>query len=164
MQSSKKPNKKHNKNNNITLIALLVSTICVLPAGCGRSKFQTLGKSATQEQNSEAIAGPDSPETPKAPTLGLLTVAAGEGRLEDVRKLLRQGANIDENIGTNTDQITPLLAALAAGEKRVAEFLIRNGARLDARFKKHDVRSFLFLNSETDLQSLVDALSQPQSE
>ncbi len=65
-----------------------------------------------------------------APPVGSLTVAAFEGDVRLVSELLQKGAYIDENIGDETNQITPLMAAIANKQDEVAKLLVEKGATL----------------------------------
>jgi ankyrin repeat protein len=83
--------------------------------------FLFLGGCSKTVVNAEKIA-------PKTPQSGELTVAAYEGDIEKVRSLLAAGAYINENIGTDENQVTPLIAALSNKQTIMAEFLLERGA------------------------------------
>ncbi len=108
------------KASNIGLIPLSV----IILSACSKTVFK-VDKSATPTETDTAAIGT---ATKQAPALGELTVAAFEGDLEKVRTLLSAGAYINENIGTEADQVTPLIAAIANKQNNVADFLVDRGA------------------------------------
>src|SRR6056297_193507 len=59
-----------------------------------------------------------------------LMAAAGEGRLAAVRRLVEDGAAVDER---NANGGTALMYAVAADERETATFLLANGADANAR-------------------------------
>jgi hypothetical protein len=84
--------------------------------------------------NPEQKLGETIPVKPKPP-VGLMTLAASSGDIVLVRKLVKAGADLDENIGDLQNKITPLLAALAHGHEDVALYLLEAGASPNSFFQ-----------------------------
>ncbi len=73
-----------------------------------------------------------------APHQGDLSHAVVTGSEPDVAALLAKGSDINENIGTPEQPITPLMLALAYGESpndKMAAYLLDQGANPDVVFK-----------------------------
>ena len=73
-----------------------------------------------------------------APKLGELSLAVTRGNLEEVQRLVSAGVDINENIGTPSQPITPLMLALYyAGRpnETIASYLLDQGADPDVQFK-----------------------------
>jgi len=80
--------------------------------------------------------------------------AAGNGNLEEVRKLLGRGA--DPN-ATREDGTTPLHLAASAGKRRVVVYLLLSGARADARDKEgRSARDLAQANGHERIVELID--------
>lgn len=84
--------------------------------------------------NPEQQLGETVPVKPKPP-VGMITLAASSGDIVLVRKLVKAGADLDENIGDLQNKITPLLAALAHGHEDVALYLLESGASPNSFFQ-----------------------------
>lgn len=56
----------------------------------------------------------------------ILTIAAGQGQVETVRRLIKRGANV--NCNNHDSAMTPLQAAVRFGSKVIVELLLENGA------------------------------------
>lgn len=65
---------------------------------------------------------------------GELLKAALRGNLELAEDLVSRGANVNENVGANGDDLNPLLAAIAKGHDDVALFLLEKGASTHASY------------------------------
>ena len=68
--------------------------------------------------------------------------AAAVGDENRAKELIRTGADINENVGTPDEALTPLLAATIAGHPAIATLLLKNGAALEPCFRGHD--AFVF--------------------
>ncbi len=64
--------------------------------------------------------------------------------LERVKLLLNAGADINENIGSETDEITPLIAAVILRREQIASHLIEKGAQLHPMYKGYQANDFAF--------------------
>ena len=72
-------------------------------------------------------ASPDGPASDR-PELGRLTAAVIAGDIARVDRLLELGADMNENLGTPTEAITPILVAISAGNPVMAHSLALRGA------------------------------------
>ena len=70
----------------------------------------------------------------KKPSKGDLVRAVIRGDEQDVRKLLALGADVNENVGKDDAPITPLFAAMAMDEEKIARILISHGADLQREY------------------------------
>lgn len=74
-------------------------------------------------------ANPVSPKTgADKPVVGELTKAVIQNDASRVSRLIEMGADVNENIGSQPNRITPLLAAVAMGNQTLANALIMRGA------------------------------------
>ncbi len=105
--------------------------------------------------------GPGSgPGTPQGPvTKGELTRAAAVGNLDQVKQLVARGADVNEDTGTEGNQVTPLLAAIAQEHPAVAEYLLTVGANASVSFQGHSPHDFV-LHVQGDDNSLYRQLIQ----
>ncbi len=78
----------------------------------------------------------------QTPTSGLLSAAVAANDLPRVRDLVAAGADVNENIGTEGEQITPIMISTARGYREIALFLVHEGARTTDSFKEYDARDF----------------------
>ncbi len=93
------------------------------------------------------------------PHAGELTKAVVRNDLELVRKLIRVGADIDENTSDDTEhRITPLMAAVVMGHSEIAFELLRNGAESYSRYDGFSSRDFALYNQENLQRTVRDAL------
>ena len=81
---------------------------------------------------------------PEAPKKGSLFRAIVRDNFAEVINLTDAGADINENIGSPTDEITPLLAAVAFGNERITNLLIERGAAAHSAFQKYTAKDFAF--------------------
>ena len=111
-----------------------------------------------------ACSKSSSPEglNPGVPKKGELTKAASQGDLQLVEKLLSRGADLNENIGDGTDQITPLLAAIAQERTDVAKQLLMKGAKSYHSYKGYSAPDFVLhrQGDETDFYRLLLSTQQ----
>lgn len=70
----------------------------------------------------------------KKPGKRKLVRAVIRGDEQDVRKLLALGADVNENVGKDDAPITPLLAAMAMDEEKIARILIAHSADLQREY------------------------------
>ena len=100
----------------------------------GSSTLDPTKKKLPKFTNPEQKLGETIPVKPKPP-VGLISLAASSGDIVLVRKLVKAGADLDENIGDSQNKITPLLAALAHGHEDVALYLLEVGASPNSFFQ-----------------------------
>ena len=72
------------------------------------------------------------------PVLGELTKAVIQDDSSRVSRLLEMGADVNENIGTEANRITPLLSAIVLGNETLASALILRGASPLSTFEGYD--------------------------
>jgi hypothetical protein len=92
------------------------------------------------------------------PAQGELVKAAISGDEARVRKLLTAGADVNENFGGTQDApITPLFAAMASDNDRIARILITNSHNLDLKrtFLGHDALELASRWSQPQVKSLI---------
>ncbi|MBI1860337.1 MAG: hypothetical protein HYR96_05400 [Deltaproteobacteria bacterium] len=110
--------------------------LCLL-VGCDHSKDQP----PTVSGNVVAV---DRPE------IGLLTLAVLAADGARVDRLIEMGSDINENVGTAADALTPLLAAIATANAALAISLVIRGASPVIRFQGYSALDFaLGLGMET---------------
>lgn len=68
------------------------------------------------------------------PEVGELSRAVARGDESETIRLIKQGADINENVGSDENRITPLLIAVADGNEKITHRLIRSGASLDIQY------------------------------
>ena len=73
---------------------------------------------------------------------GDLFRAVARGERDRVSELLSRGADVNENVSTNKEEVTPLLAAIANGDEDIARILVLNGASVRASFKGYTPNDF----------------------
>ena len=91
------------------------------------------------------------------PVKGELTAAAAKGALDDVKQLLARGADVNEDTGTEGNQVTPLLAAVAHDRLPVAEYLVTKGASALPSYQGYSAHDFV-LHLQGDDNSLYRQL------
>jgi hypothetical protein len=122
-----------------TLIAL-----SLLPACSGHQN--DLGRAASEDRTkARGLVEP-----------GALFRAAANGNTETVADLIARGADLDENLGTRAEQVTPLLAAIVNGHGDAADLLIHAGAKVYPLFRGYSAKDFaLFLDQPRIVRSLT---------
>jgi hypothetical protein len=88
--------------------------------------------------------------------VGELSLTAGLGDLEGVKKLLAEGADLNESVEVDGVILNPLMVALAEGKEDVAKFLVAKGARGDATVQGYSLGE---LALESELNSLAELLA-----
>lgn len=73
-----------------------------------------------------------------------LSKAVALGNLAEVERLVRLGANVNENTGTPTDKITPLIIAAIKGREDIAQFLLAKGADPDDAYHGYTASDFFY--------------------
>jgi hypothetical protein len=73
-----------------------------------------------------------------APAKGELTRAAARGDLAAVRALIARGADLNENAGTDSAPLTPLIAALVSRQESTAQALFQAGASTTLSIRGYD--------------------------
>lgn len=81
----------------------------------------------------EAAPTPESSPV-QAVKAGELLAAALKGDLELVQSLVSRGANVNENVGVDGNDLNPLLAAISKSHADVALFLLDKGASSHASY------------------------------
>lgn len=80
----------------------------------------------------------------KTPEPGDVLRAVVNDHFDCLKDLARAGANINENMGTDTEQMTPLMAAVALQREPIAQYLLERGAALHPMFSGYRARDFVF--------------------
>ena len=83
------------------------------------------------------------PETTTKPPHGAVVRAVAQNDRTAVTQLLKQGADVNENVGSDEHQITPLLAAISMGHTEMTKFLVLGGASLSPTFEGYQARDFV---------------------
>ena len=93
------------------------------------------------------------------PRLGELAMAVAAGSETEVQSLIARGASVNENIGSGSQPITPLMLALAYSQTpndKMAAYLLEQGAYTDIAFKSKQagvpsmtIRQWICLNTDT---------------
>ena len=78
-----------------------------------------------------------------------------EGNLEEVKKLIEKGANLDYQ--DRYDEETVLMMAICCGHLEIAKFLIEKGAKLDLQNKYGDTA--LDMARERGYEEIVELLT-----
>lgn len=103
--------------------------------GCQRSTEQT--QPVAPAESEKPTTASDKPSSDK-PVLGELTKAVIQNDSSRVSRLIEMGADVNENIGSEANRITPLLAAIVLGNEPLASALIIRGASPLATFEGYD--------------------------
>jgi len=110
-------------------VNVLVVVVALILTGCTESP----------KGGTPSIAGA---RTSQQPVHGALVRAVAAGDVSRARALLKQGADINENVGTETEEITPLLAAIATGNETIAVYLAERGAVFHSMFHGYRPRDY----------------------
>ena len=73
---------------------------------------------------------------------GDLIRAIVNGDFAKVLGLIKSGANVNENIGNEIHEITPLIAAIALDEQKIAFALIDHGAAIHSAYQGYSALDF----------------------
>lgn len=100
---------------------------------------------------------PTVPPKKDSPALGELVCAVVLNDGPRINRLLAMGSDINENIGTQENQITPLLAAIALGNEPLIASLLMHGASQASAYQGYSATDFAdFLNLELATTLLDD--------
>lgn len=75
---------------------------------------------------------------------------------ERLLHLLNSGADINENVSYDGDTLTPLIAAVATGNKRLAALLIRNGAAVYPTYRGFSAEDLALYEGDEETASLLE--------
>jgi ankyrin repeat protein len=129
----------------------LFTVISLCLAGCN----DTSKNSVENETINKEVSS-----TQRIPTKGKLSLAVLKGDTAQVLELLKMGADINENIGTEEQVITPLLLAIAEANSAMTQLMLQNGAEQNLTYggyKPKDLAHFQSLNNDA-LNSFGDHL------
>jgi ankyrin repeat protein len=87
---------------------------------------------------------------PSKPLKGALTAAVIRKETAQIGTLLSQGADINENMGPESELMTPLLFAIQAQDDEIADLLIRNGANCKYYFHGYSLADLAFAQKMSD--------------
>jgi len=105
-----------------------------------------------------ASQGSADSQAPQLPERGALVDASARGDYDLAYSLIRRGADVNENVGTAEDSITPLIAATAKGRDRVVALLLQNGADVQASYQGYSsVDLAIFLDDPGVLRNFPSA-------
>ncbi len=112
--------------------SLLLLSIIALGLSCSRQK---ISPSATSYNHGDLVR------------------AAATGDRKRVVELLGQGVDINENVGSIQQSITPLIVSIVRGHSSIASLLLANGASTDPKFDGYSAYDYALRllggNSET---------------
>jgi hypothetical protein len=138
-------------------ISVILPVLTIALFGCGKHDVPV----NTQSPPSTADNSPGGSQTPAIPIptdrpeKGKLTLAVVNGDDARVSRLLEMGADINENVGDERDQITPLLVGIALGNERIASSLIIRGATVTRFFHGYSAADFAdYLGQKTVIESI----------
>jgi Ankyrin repeats (3 copies) len=81
-------------------------------------------------------------------------LAAYRGHLEQVQRLIEEGADPNESAGEGAKSVTPLLAAVARDQVEVIEFLLANKARQDFSFNGRPIKDIALRSKNKTIRKL----------
>ena len=113
-------------NRLLSLILLSTQALALLNTGCSDRNIKVTNLSV-------GSAPP--------PKIGELSIAVAAGAETQVQELIAKGADVDENIGTKTQPITPLMIALGLSDvpnDKMAAYLLDQHANPDIDFYSTD--------------------------
>lgn len=109
--------------------------LCVVPfllSGCSSDTSKALAPTA-----------PPTPTYNNAPIQkGDLIRAIVNGDFAKVLGLIKAGANVNENIGDEIHEITPIIAAIALDEQKIAFALLDHGAAIHSAYQGYSALDF----------------------
>ena len=76
-------------------------------------------------------------QTKVRPPKGALSLAVAEGDSVQTIALLKNGADINENIGKEGEIITPLLVSIALANSPITQILLQNGADQSITYRNY---------------------------
>lgn len=93
------------------------------------------------------------PATPTdKPVVGELTRAVIQNDASRAARLIQMGADVNENVGTESNRITPLLAAIALGNQPMANTLLAKQASTKPSYEGYDAIDYAdYLSLDTTL-------------
>src|SRR5262245_3763409 len=118
------------------LSVVMLALASVLFNGCSSD---TRESRASAEGGSKQQAE-ESKQSEKPAALGDLVRASADGDLKRVAALLDAGAGVNENVGTETDQLTPLVAATTKGHAEIVALLLKRGAATHPTYKGYSAK------------------------
>ena len=90
--------------------------------------------------------------------LGDLSRAVARGDEYGAIRLLNRGADINENVGTDENRVTPLLIAVADGNEKITHMLIRSGASLDVQYQGYRPSDFTAYGNQDSTLRLIQTI------
>ena len=126
--------------------------ICVLTCTfLGASISCTSSNDHLKVKKAEKPGGVASASVVPRPPQGTLSLAVVQGDAVQVIRLLKEGADINENMGTAPEIVTPLFLAIASSNSAITQILLQNGADPSVTYRQYrprDLAHFQGMNQD----------------
>ncbi len=83
------------------------------------------------------------------PAKGALSLAVVQGDAAKTLALLKDGADINENVGKSDEIITPLFIAIASANSQITQILLQNGADQTLTYRSYSSKELAHFQSMT---------------
>ncbi len=139
------------KNNYRYLISIILISFLLVACSKDEAKNQNGNNEYTSKNNSKTINTVEH---------GALIEAAKKGQYYKVEDLIKNGANINEYIGTEQNQITPLITAIIYHHSEIALLLMQEGADVTQKFEGYSAKDYAFYEGLYEIVDLIINKSQ----
>lgn len=95
----------------------------------------------------------DSIKEPVQAGKGAVIRSVISGSTDQVRTALAKGGDVNENIGTDKDQVTPLLVAVAQDKLEIVQLLLSKGANSQTSFHGYRPEDIAFMKEKKEIFS-----------
>lgn len=115
---------------------------CLLLAGlgCNSSKDSLTVKKVSDK----SVSGRNA-----LPAKGALSLAVVQGNAAKTLEFLKNGADINENVGKSGETITPLFIAIATANSQITQILLQNGADQNLTYRSYSSKELAHFQSMT---------------